>query len=185
MDLGVSSTYFILLRSEMYNLFTPSSKNTIDKLLKLGHKIGLHFDASLYDDDYTSLDKAAYKECSALENWIEVPVDIISFHRPAHKFLGLEKKLAGRNHTYQPHFFKNMGYCSDSRGSWYYGNPLDNSAVKGKLAIQLLTHPIWWQDDYKETVQETLDKFCNKRTNILRNELANNCQTYDSNKYII
>ncbi len=184
-DLSVSSTYFVLLRSEMYNLFTPSSKHIIESLMKLGHRIGLHFDASLYEDSYISLDEAAYKECSILEEWIGAPVNIISFHRPASKLLGLDKKLAGRNHTYQPHFFQHMGYYSDSRGAWYHGNPIESSTVKEKLAIQLLTHPIWWQDDSKETVQGALDKFCGDRANILRNELANNCQTYDANKTLI
>jgi|SaaInlStandDraft_3_1057020.scaffolds.fasta_scaffold22016_1 hypothetical protein len=178
MELGVSSTYFVLLGSEMYNIFSPSSKYILESLMKMGHKIGLHFDASQYENNFSSLDKAAQQECTLLENLIESSIKIISFHRPSQRFLGLDSKLAGRIHTYQPYFFKDMGYCSDSRGAWYHGNPLQNNSVKNKSALQLLTHPIWWQDNGGKNVQDALDDFCWNRIDILRNELANNCQTY-------
>ena len=41
--INVSSTYFILLSSEFYNPFTLESSKIIKKILKLGHKLGLHY----------------------------------------------------------------------------------------------------------------------------------------------
>jgi hypothetical protein len=180
--LDVSATYFILLRSEMYNALTPSSISKIKELMEMKHRIGLHFDTSQYKKDFNSLDKAAQQECDLLENWIGSSIDMISFHRPSKSLLGLDKEFAGRAHTYQSRFFKDMGYCSDSRGSWYNGNPLQNSSIKHKGALQLLTHPIWWHNKHEETVQEVLDIFCKKRTKVIRNELSHNCQTYDSHR---
>ena len=64
-----------------------------------------------------------------------------------HVFLKLNdnKKLAGRLHTYMPKFFSGISYCSDSGGLWKHGSPIENSAIKKGNAMQLLTHPEWWQ----------------------------------------
>jgi len=183
--IGFNATYFVLLRSEMYNIFSKSSEYSLKKIMEMGHKIGLHFDASQYKDNISFLDSAAQQECNILEDWLKSSVEIISFHRPAQKILGLSERLAGRMHTYQPHFFKHMGYCSDSRGAWHHGDPLGHVVVRNRHALQLLTHPIWWQEYNDNTVQESLDRFSRKHTNIFRNDLGNNCQVYDSSKPLV
>ena len=52
--------------------------------------------------------------------------------------------LADRRNTYESKFFKEIGYCSDSRGGWHHGSPLDHAALGEGRALQLLTHAIWW-----------------------------------------
>ena len=47
-ELGVSSTYFVLLTSDFYN---PASKGSVEKLRSIqsmGHEVGLHFDEKAY-----------------------------------------------------------------------------------------------------------------------------------------
>ena len=176
-DLGITATYFVMVRSEMYNPLSPRSLSGLEGLARLGHDIGVHFDASLYPG-VDSLDGAAEGECAALEAVTGRPVEFLSFHRPAEELQGLERKIAGRSHTYQPRFFNDMGYCSDSRGGWHHGHPLEHAAVAEGRALQLLTHPIWWHAGPGESVREKLDRFALGRFDLLRAELARNCQAY-------
>jgi hypothetical protein len=146
-ELGLSADYFFLMKSPLYNPASPETMDVFQGLLSLGHRIGLHFDTSLYAPDWETIDRSAAIECAALETLIGVPVTLVSFHRPAKALLGLPDPVAGRDHVYQPRFFEQIGYCSDSRGIWRHGHPLSHSVVEQGTALQLLTHPIWWATD--------------------------------------
>lgn len=176
---GFRSTHFVLLRTEMYNPFSAAGLAGLAELVAMGHDVGLHFDASLYPADPDALEAAAGRECAMLESMTGRPVRAISFHRPSDTALALQGKLAGRHHAYEPRFFREMGYCSDSRGSWRFGHPLDHEAVTGRRALQLLTHPIWWVAGPDDSVQDKLDRFVLDRTGLLAAELGRNCLTYD------
>lgn len=177
-ELGVSAHYFVLLRTEMYNLFSENSLKAIETLIGLGHRIGLHFDASLYDND--EMEDAAEWEAGCLQCLTGAEVSMISFHRPAHHLLGDERPLAGRPHAYQPRFFEEITYCSDSRGKWAYGHPLDLPVFAEKRSVQLLTHPIWWTGNSIAGAVPRLDTFVEERDRVLRRELARNCEPYQS-----
>jgi hypothetical protein len=179
-ELRVRSTYFVLLRSELYNPFTPESVRVLGAIVERGHDIGLHLDASLYPNEAAALDTAARRECGLLEDLVGRAVRTVSFHRPAPALLGLERKLGGRDHAYHPHFYAEMGYCSDSRGRWGHGHPLDHPAVKAGTALQLLTHPIWWVGD--GSPQDRLNCFLDRRFAVLDRTLADNCSVHQSRK---
>ena len=115
-ELGLVATYFILIRTEMYNPFSQRGLAAIKGLTEMGHEVGLHLDASLYDKD---LDAGADRECIILEAVTGQPVRFISFHRPGEGLLGLPRQVASRDHAYQPRYFLEMGYSSDSRGGWH------------------------------------------------------------------
>lgn len=172
--LGLHAVYFVLLRTEFYNVWSGSGRADLKSISGLGHKIGLHLDASLYDDTEEAIEGAAAVECGALEQVIGQSVGTISFHRPARKLRGRPGMLAGRRHAYEPEFFTGMGYCSDSRGGWHYGHPLDHPSVKENKALQLLTHPIWWQSPAMEP-QHRLQRFLRSREALLDRELELNC----------
>lgn len=174
-DTGVSAEYFILLDTEMYNIFSRRSRRSLSRILALGGRIGLHFDASAYGEDLAAMDRAARHECNVIEQLIGAPVRTISFHRPAQRLLGLAQPLAGRLHAYMPRFFEDMGYCSDSQGRWRFGLPLDHVAVAEGRALQLLTHPIWWQEPGGLDPVERLERFAATRGMLLRDELSDNC----------
>lgn len=177
-DLDVAAHYFVLVRSEIYNLFSGAAQNVLGTLTSLGHEIGLHLDASLYGDDLDVLDAAARRECSILEEAISSPVRMISFHRPAKILLGLDRPLAGRPHTYQPAYFEAFGYCSDSRGAWKHGYPLDHEAVRAGRSLQLLTHPIWWNGNEEMEPVARLDAFIDASQTRLRKVVADNSEPY-------
>jgi len=175
---GLRATYFVLLRTEMYNPFSAEARRMLDDIRGLGHEIGLHLDAALYADDAAALDRAAAAECDVLERILDAPVRVISFHRPARALLGLPQTLAGRTHAYQPRFFSEMGYCSDSRGAWHHGHPLDHEAVATGRALQMLTHPLWWTAPADRTPEARLRDFLNARTDHLDHELAAHCDVH-------
>ena len=177
-DLGIRATYFVMLRTEMYNPFSQRGLAGLARLTSLGHRVGLHFDASYYDDAPEVLDAAVAQECSALETMTGSGVDIVSFHRPPSALQGLDRLVGGRAHTYEPRFVQRMDYCTDSRGGWHHGHPLDRPAVAEGRALQLLTHPIWWVAAPGDTVREKLDRFALGRFDLLRAELARNCEAY-------
>jgi len=175
-ELGVAAHYFVLLRTELYNLFSENGLAAVEAILSLGHRVGLHFDASLYTED--ELEEAAEWEAGCLQCVTGREVDMISFHRPAKSLLGHVDMLANRRHAYQPKYFTEMAYCSDSRGRWDHGHPLDLDAVKKGQALQLLTHPIWWTSTSAESAVSRLDRFATGRHQGLRRELARNCEPY-------
>lgn len=175
---GIRGHYFVLMRTEMYNPWSRQGRDGLQALLDAGHEVGLHFDASLYPDDLDRLDAACVAECEALEQLLGRPVTMVSLHRPQPSLLGLKRSLGGRPHSYQPRFFSDIGYCSDSRGAWGHGRPLDHPVVAEGHALQLLTHPIWWAGAIGEDPVSRLDRFAKARHQLLRDELARNCDIY-------
>jgi hypothetical protein len=173
----VSATYFVLMRSPLYNLLTEENMNFLRQILALGHDVGLHFDAALYEGEITVLNQAAEVECAILEGFLGRRVELISLHRPRPVLLGYDQPIAGRIHSYQPKFFSEMGYCSDSRGGWHHGHPFDHVAVGDRRAMQLLTHPIWWTGAYG-LPEEKLRDFIEISTVKLDVALAEQCDTH-------
>jgi hypothetical protein len=172
-EIGHRATYFVLVRSALYNAFSAESMQAIENLAAFGHEIGLHFDASLYGG--VELEDAAARECAALETMFKVKIETISFHRPGPSLCKHARTIAGRRHAYEPRFVGEMGYCSDSRGGWHHGHPLDHDAIAQGRAMQLLTHPIWWQS---EAAASRLDTFLNVEFERLDRSLAANCQIH-------
>lgn len=175
--IGAVATYFVLLRSELYNPWSNTASRAIRRIAALGHEVGLHLDASLYPDDAAALDEACAKECHALEDITGTSVRIVSFHRPARALQGLDRPVGGRRHAYEPRFFEQMGYCSDSNGGWHHGHPLDHEAVRQERALQLLTHPVWWVAD-GDSAAARLDWFLGWRLRALEEALAANCRAH-------
>ena len=113
---------FFLINTNFYNLYSVENTKIILEILRLGHDIGLHFDASFFKTS-KSLNTNCKKELKALENIINTKVKIISFHRPAKFLLSYNRKIAGLDHSYMDKYTKNINYCSDSQGLWRFDTP--------------------------------------------------------------
>ena len=175
---SVFSTFFVMLNSKLYNMQQSKNVKIIKSIISLGHEVGLHFDPSLYEKEKFSLDFYCKSECETLEDLIDKKIDIISFHRPAKKFIGMKKKIAGRYHSYMPGLILNSKYCSDSEGEWRFDDPeelINNKTIKN---IQLLTHPIWWVGEGNTGPQSKLDSFLYERSIKLKFELSTHCSAY-------
>lgn len=179
-EMGVSASYFFLLKSPFYKVQDKATLEVISALISGGHVVGLHFDASLYPSSLKELEQAVAGECKAFESLVRQRIDIISFHRPSSALLGYRHTLAGRPHTYMPEFFNDIGYCSDSRGCWRHGKPIDHPCVTAGRALQLLTHPIWWAfDDAGDRVQ-ALNRVVKKLGPAIRSAIADTVSGYDA-----
>lgn len=175
--LGLTAWYFVLMRSEFYNPYAPRNKASIRALLSQGHQVGLHFDAAIYNNDPTKFDAAAAVECSRLEDLTGAQVTMVSFHRPAKTLLNYAAPLGGRLHSYMPQFFSAIGYCSDSRGVWKEHHPLEHPSVRDGTALQLLTHPLWWNLPGADATAK-LTHWGHNQRRYLEEELARHCSAY-------
>ena len=177
--LKIKSIYFFLVNTSFYNLHYHEHYSNVCKILDLGHKIGLHFDASRYKSN--ELEKNCKREAKVLENLFGFKNEIISFHRPTKKLLFSNKKFAGYNHTYMKKYTKNIDYCSDSQGTWLYSTPEDiitRNANKKVFRIQLLTHPIWWNIKNYKTPQKKISSFLKYQYENLKLDAEINCKPY-------
>lgn len=174
---GWRSTYFVLMRTEMYNPWSRAASEDLRTLRDLGHDIGLHLDASLYADEQ-ELEVGAESECAALETIIAGPVTTLSFHRPKAELIGGPLRMAGRLNAYAARFVRDMGYCSDSRGEWRFGHPWDLAAVCEGLALQLLTHPVWWAAHSARDPTCALEDLRRQRDAVVVSTLIADCEPY-------
>jgi hypothetical protein len=174
--LGFASTYFVLMRTEFYNALSDEGLKALRAIAALGHTIGLHFDTALYAGD-SNVEVCAAQECGWLESALERAVPVVSFHRPAPERIGSTERFAGRMNAYAPRFIRDMVYCSDSRGAWHHGEPLEHPAVRTGRALQLLIHPFWWTEPPLPP-QERLRAFLEQRAQFLDQELARHCTVH-------
>ena len=177
-EIGVFSTFFVMLKSKIYSMQDNNNIEIIKSIIALGHDIGLHFDHSKYKNDKHSLNTFCKNECVDLENIIGKKVDIISFHRPVKKFIGMKSKIAERYHCYMPELIEKIKYCSDSEGKWRFDDPeelIKNKAIK---SLQLLTHPIWWTTPSNMSPGEKIAYFLKGRDETIKREAAKNCKPY-------
>jgi hypothetical protein len=178
-ELGVRSSYFVLVNTEMYNVASRAGRASLRRLFELGHDVGLHFDgAHIREHDLDALTRDVDLECNVLEMQTGRPVRVVTFHRPAPWLMGHATSLSGRIHAYQPRYFERMGYCSDSAGAFRYHHPLEHPAVQEGRALQLLTHPIWWVAEPSSNAFAKLERFRRERDEDIGKELAVHCRPY-------
>ena len=162
--LNIKSTYFFLLRSDFYNLFSFESTNKINIIKKLGHKISLHFDDAIYNKD---LKINFFKKKKFFEKMMNVKIDTISFHRPLKKYIQSNKRVFGISHTYQSKYMKKIKYFSDSRNNFSYGNPLSTLEYKKNISMQILIHPIWWVSKFDQNSKIKFKKLVQDKQSVL------------------
>jgi hypothetical protein len=171
--LGVSATFFILLTTEHYNLASVVGRQAVHAIRSYDQHLGLHFDASAYGSNADMEAKIA-TELDILRSLFGEPITAISFHRPVKDLLQIEGRICGLPHAYQKEFFKDMDYCSDSRGNFFHGTPHQRDSFLNNKPMQLLTHPIWWMRDVALKPLEVLLAFENYRNGILRASIGQN-----------
>lgn len=174
---GWRSTWFVLVRTNMYNPFSKANAGHLHRILELGHEVGLHLDATFYADR-AQLEMGAEFECHALAGVLGADVRIVSFHRPARDLLNDPAPIAGRIHTYMPRFTQKIGYSSDSRGQWKHGHVWEHPAVSEGRAIQLLTHAIWWSGTEAVAPRQRLTACLDRASRILEAEIAANSDVW-------
>lgn len=177
---GFFATYFFMARTPLYNPLTPENTAAIQETLRMGHRLGLHFDQKAYGAraDVQSLAAGVRREAKALGDWFEAEVQAVSYHRP-----GAREQSGGAEGTFpylnacMPEFTKKMAYLSDPQGVFMYGHPLEHEAFKSRRPMQLLTHSIWWGKS-AITPLAALQQYIAERNDEAELFLARNCKPY-------
>ena len=171
-SLGVKSTYFVLLATGFYNPMLKENRIMLKDMLKRGFSIGLHYDTTAYEGDMSA---SIQKEKSILENILDAPVDLLSFHRPAPEVLENNLTFNGMINAYSNVFFKEFKYCSDSRFFWR-DNPIDTIKSNKYDKLQILTHAFAWHiTDFPAgyTYRRLIDKASWERYTYLTKNIRN------------
>jgi len=148
-EMGLRSTFFVNLHCEFYNLFELSQLMLVKEIVQLGHDIGLHFDADLYDiTSEVELHKQVSYEADLIGRYVGVcRPSAFSFHNPSTFHLTCEEdSYGGLVNCYSKRFKSEVSYCSDSNGYWRFRRLFDVLDEAKDPCIQVLTHPGWWQD---------------------------------------
>jgi hypothetical protein len=149
--LGIAATYFVMLRSPLYNLFSRANHKSVSNILALGHHLGLHFDhgfdAEVQRTDAEQIDL----EARILEEMFEVDISAVSFHQPGAAVLHGNLATGHRLNTYSRVQLKDFHYISDSNrvfpplNAAPHGDDLFEDWVRAAPPrIQILIHPMWW-----------------------------------------
>jgi hypothetical protein len=159
---GVSSTYFILLHSEFYNLLEREVTDCIRDITRLGHRIGLHFDCRYHDlVDEGPLDDLVTFERNIIERIFQQPLAAFSFHTTSSFVLGCTRPTYGGLLNLQaPLYREGIEYCSDSNGYWRFKRLEDVLAAESAQRLQVLTHAEYWQNEVlspRQRVQRCID----------------------------
>jgi hypothetical protein len=145
---GISATYFIRLRGGGYNVLEDNQLLLVKRIMDYGHHVGLHFDHSSYViGTEESLNEALEKDKSLLQQVIEAPIDVFSFHDPTPTILTFDSlRYAGMLNTYAKPLRDSFRYVSDSNGYWRHDELQKVLSQPDRQNVQVLTHPEWWQD---------------------------------------
>ena len=181
---GISSTYFFLMSSSHYNVLEKEARRDIEQILRLGHKLGLHFDTAAYPESSSAiyLNDMCVKEARILGHLFDADISAVSFHRPPDFVLTGDTSFCSEYpHTYQTVFTKDMTYLSDSRAMWKYGDPIEKGLVAEHVNLHILIHPIWWNNAYKSG-NEVLNENLNQKCIRLNQSFKYNCQIFQDLK---
>lgn len=141
---GIQSTYFFMLRSPGYNLFSRYAFAVLNKIKEMGHEIALHFDAAHPAVGGRDLVDVVGSELRILADLAEAQIHAVSFHQPSAAILKGDLLIPGVINTYHNQQMREWYYTSDSNRVWKEYNALSVFDSQRFNKIQVLVHPIWW-----------------------------------------
>lgn len=168
-SMGVSSTFLFQPNCPFYNLYEETTMETIHDIKGLGHWIGLHIDPPHQLSSNNELIKDYIDGLFSSFSRI-LPIDkVISFHVPTE--MVLNEHFPGYESAYEPKYFSEIKYLSESNRHWREGCPCKALQEREFNIIQLLMHPFWWiaGDDYKGLGKQLVER----RTDELRRYITN------------
>lgn len=160
---GVRSTYFVMLRSPVYNLMSRHGTKVLEELISLGHEIGLHFDVSAALGTGKSLPDQIELELRFLSELSGCRVNAFSFHQPSDVAIRMQVCLPGVINTYHSKQLQGYYYISDSNRTWRDVDPFELIEREEPL-VHILLHPVWWmcshlnvEDCWDQAIQRNFD----------------------------
>lgn len=162
-EVGVKSTFFVLVNTENYNLFSDKNKKILKQIENLDHEIGLHFDASHYSNNF---EMHAQKEASILENILSQKVHSIALHNPSTS--KHHPKFKTYNDAYSDKYFYPEIYLSDSRFDFNGKDPFEFiEKIHVDPFLQILLHPIHFSENGEESYVKRFEEIFRDKINAL------------------
>lgn len=162
---NIKSTYYVLVTSSLYNIFSLESKKIITEMIKDGFEIGLHFDPVIYGNlgEKELLNKMNL-EIEIFEKFYSTKIYSYSMHNPS--LSGIYINNNSLINAYDSDIFQENLYISDSSFSFRNKNPKEFLKKSKNQRIQFLTHPIHFFSDefltYKNQVKFMQQEYNNK-----------------------
>ena len=155
---SVTSTYFVLLTSDFYNVFSKKNVEILQRIRELGHDVGLHFDEAIYPKlSACEIRDAIIREARILSKALEFDVNCVSMHRPSKGVLEANLEIPGLINSYGTKYLKEFKYLSDSRRRWR--EPVEEIVNSGNYArLHILTHAFWY-NDFENSLHDTIKSF--------------------------
>lgn len=174
-SLGLRSTWYFLPDCPIYNLYSSDLKRVVRSLAEMGHQIGLHIDATQYEN--------LEEMISSVESYYEflnsfLPISrTLSFHKPADWLLN-DVNIPNWTNAYQKEYYSEVTYVSDSNRREFWREERLPKAINENKSLTLLTHPLWWKETSK-TSEELFDYTCRILGNdVVRDYLKATCKRY-------
>jgi hypothetical protein len=142
-NLGIRSTYFILLSGPFYNILEGENAKILQRISKLGHEIGLHF----WPEQYRRYEKDSIKtlrvEVNLLEHLVGKKVYSIARHGGVDQdpFAAIDSYI-NANHPY----LRGDLFVHESDRAWFSLSGLSTLLNESVPRAQLLIHSENWQD---------------------------------------
>lgn len=145
---GVVSTYFFRISARNYNLLSWEGIDTVKKILKMGHEVGLHYERYIHDTE-------------SYIQYMEHTLDLLRTVFGKNTFKCICPHEPSRNNkveavvvqhlknnknvlydAYDSEIFEEYKYISDSSCNWREGCLHQHIGKHNKIYV--LTHPVWW-----------------------------------------
>jgi hypothetical protein len=149
---GAQATYFLMTRSDFYNLDSRAGVAALARLRELGHRVGLHgvHPDAVLDDRFDR---------------------VVAWHTPDPEYM--TQPLEGAVNVMQEPFFHPDRYRSDSNQRWRNGCPHEGLAGGEFEWLQLLVHPEIWVYP-GSTMRETMEAFLDADREVRRRAMLDN-----------
>lgn len=150
-EIGVKSTYFVLVSSRHYNSFDGKNSKIIKQISELGHELGLHYDVSQYGHRNEDIVNSLTIEVQALESILGKKICSISSHAPRgpKSFLKVKGYLSADDPNLRD------VYVHDSQKLWTIKS-LSLLLDSHPKRVQLLIHPCHWMSSIKSKTRSDL-----------------------------
>jgi len=185
-ELEIKSTYFLMLRSPVYNLFARHNQSFVEKIIDMGHHIALHYDEAFYPKHQKKLEDLVQTEAQVIETMFGIDsVKTISFHQPSKAIIDNEIKLINYINTYDKQMFKDFHYISDSNKVWknYHPQTIFEQSLYPK--VHLLIHPIWWISDEDLPTEQLWQKTIKINLHLSEKQIIETERAYGSISYYL
>lgn len=146
-DLGVAGTFFVQLRSPVYNLFSQTNLQALEEIVRNGQRLALHLTCPEGDLSAAELYQFTLRDVLTCESQTGFAFErIVAWHNPQAEHIEKDLRALGEElwSAYSPPFFRKGHYFSDSNLRNKPGDLLRIFDDSKHSSIQLLLHPLYW-----------------------------------------